>query len=616
MSTITAARGTPASLAPVESNRLAVALIATLMLACLLPYPFTTIILDAARDLVFAARIAQGELYPLQGPVINASAHLGPLWFYLLAPALATTKSTAAALALVGVLDALKFPFAYAIGQRVGGRSMGLFFALAMGFPNWSLGAVLLVTHTSLVQTTVLAAVLCAMRLHEHDTPGRWATLGLVLGLALHAHPATIVLFPLLLALFRAHPHTRWGGWMQRSLLLGTCLLLPFLPMLLHEARHGWPLLAQGARLPGIEISVGNSWQILVGGVVGGAALLSDHLVDPGWQAAVRLVLLGAAAVALCAVPLAWREARLRRAMDHCLLALVLGCIGLALLRERTPFYMALLLWPPVAGLMALGWHAAAVQFSRGKAALLALGWMLAVAGPGMIILRAQQGFMQVPTAALFDIANWRAPGDPKALLPAWQLDRLGHELCEQPGRVVLHAELGALFDAALGLSTRLQCGQTSRIGIGGGAEEAATHRLGLPPIALSRLGLRDGANWSQASRLQPRRVIAPATSASIPDGMRYPFRLQHSVPQQVHAWEFDAEPEETIVLTTPFRPYHRAQHLDAYANGQRQAPRLASYATSAFRCESCRAPVHWRLEVRTGLPEQVDIVTAVAPDR
>ncbi|MCI1730711.1 MAG: hypothetical protein LKM32_15425 [Chiayiivirga sp.] len=250
MSTITTARGALATPAPVASNALAVVLIATLMLACLLPYPFTTIILDAARDLVFAARIAQGELHPLQGPVINASAHLGPIWFYLLAPALAATKSTAAALALVGVLDALKFPLAYAIGQRVGGRSMGQFLALAMGFPNWSLGAVLLVTHTSLVQTTVLAAVLCAMRVQERDTPGRWATLGLALGLALHAHPATIVLFPLLLALFRACPVTDWGGWVPRGLLLGTCLLLPFLPMLLHEARHGWPFWRKARACP------------------------------------------------------------------------------------------------------------------------------------------------------------------------------------------------------------------------------------------------------------------------------------------------------------------------------------------------------------------------------
>ena len=581
-----------------------------LMLLCALPYAFTTIILDAARDLLFATRITQGEALPLTGPVINAVAYLGPVWFYLLAPVIAVTKSTAATLFFIGLLDALKFPLAYAIGARLGERPLGLWFALAMAFPNWALGGALLVTHTSVVQTAVLAAVYAALALQQRPSTPRWALLGLMLGLALHAHPATVVLFPMLLWLLVARRAAPWPLEVRGWCVAAAFAILPFVPMLIDELRQGWPIVQRWSHYSDHH-DWSHPWKVLLGSLVGGATLLSEHFTDAAWRWPMRALLLLSAVGGLAGLAWAARERAHRPLLWGSLAMLALGVCGLSVLRERTPFYMSLLLWPAAAALLALGWHALARQRVTVAGALAGAVGLLAVAGAALPILRAEQGVAQLPTAAFFDVARWDAPTDTKALLPAWRLDRFGRSLCARDERVVLHAEVGTLFDSALGLSMRLACGQTALIGIGGGAQASAGHRLGLPPRALRELGLSTDAGWSEALRRAPAAVIAGPTSASIPDGSSYPFRPQRAGEVQVHTWEFDAAPGQTMVLTTPFRPYDGAERLDVQANDETQTPRFDSYATSAYRCERCDAPVRWRVWVRTGFPERVDIVLA-----
>lgn len=583
-----------------------------LMLLCVAPYPFTTIILDTARDLVIAARIGGGEEWPLRGPIINAVGNLGPGWYYLLAPVLALTASTAATLAFVGLLDALKFPLAFVLGTRLGDRRLGASFALAMALPNWALVGALLATHTSVVQTAVLATALCALRLSDRDTFGRWLTLGLMLAAALHAHPATLVLFPLLGVLLWQRRRRPWRGELRGWAIAFVGALLPFLPMLVAEMREGWPLLQHFPRYTDAH-AFGNPLALASGSLFGGTLLPGEHLAAPTWRWPLHLMLALAISPALIGLALSWSQRRNRRLAATLFAALALGVFGLALLRERTPFYMSLLLWPPVAGLLAVGWDALAAagwQAWLRRSAMLA-SVILAASASGLLILRAEQGLMRLPTAAIFDVAQWRTPGDLKALLPAWRQDRLGRELCAARGPVVLHAEVGTLFDAALGLGARLDCGDTDGISIGGGAQHDADHRLGLPPQALRVLGLHPAPDWPAALRLAPTQVIAGSATETIPDGRRYPFRPQESGRPDTHSWQFESAPEQTLLVTTPFRPYDGAQRQEVRANGVIQYSRLDTYATSAYRCDDCVAPVRWHVRVRTGHPQRVDIVLA-----
>jgi len=67
---------------------------------------------DSVRDIAAALGIADGSQWPTTGPGLAFSAHLGPGWFYLLAPVAALSSSWLGVALFVAALASLKFPLA------------------------------------------------------------------------------------------------------------------------------------------------------------------------------------------------------------------------------------------------------------------------------------------------------------------------------------------------------------------------------------------------------------------------------------------------------------------------------------------------------------------------
>ena len=118
---------------------------------------------DFARDLHQATRVVEGGDWPLRGPVLAWTLHLGPLWYWLLVPPLAIARSVGAAVACVAILSALQFPLAYRLGSAVAGRMGGLAFAVVLSMPGLATLEGLWIAHPSLVPTASGLAV-CAVR--------------------------------------------------------------------------------------------------------------------------------------------------------------------------------------------------------------------------------------------------------------------------------------------------------------------------------------------------------------------------------------------------------------------------------------------------------------------
>ena len=55
--------------------------------------PFAITHLDLARDIGIALGIVDLERWPLSGPPLNGTLHLGPVWYYVLALPLWLTHS-------------------------------------------------------------------------------------------------------------------------------------------------------------------------------------------------------------------------------------------------------------------------------------------------------------------------------------------------------------------------------------------------------------------------------------------------------------------------------------------------------------------------------------------
>ena len=72
---------------------------------------------DSADELMRGYEMARGLAVPLQGPPLGQVLHLGPAWFWLMAPPLLLWKSWLAGALWVGFVASLKFPLAYACGS-------------------------------------------------------------------------------------------------------------------------------------------------------------------------------------------------------------------------------------------------------------------------------------------------------------------------------------------------------------------------------------------------------------------------------------------------------------------------------------------------------------------
>jgi hypothetical protein len=593
------------------ASRLSIAtLIAFLWLSAALPYPFATIILDIVRDLNAAAAVAYAGDWPLRGPVINNMFHLGPGWFYVLAVPLGLTGSIPVTLFLVGCLAGSKFLFAYLCGRRLHSTTFGLLWAVGLAFPGWSALSSLIVTHTSLVEASILATAWAALRVHDRGRLRDWLLLGAFLAVAFHAHPSTIAAAPLLATWAIVRLQRGWRhellGWLA-CLLPVVCALLP---SAVAEWREGWPAFsAVGAYAAGNSVSRGGLLELAFGAHVSGAAMVTDALAAPASSLALKSLCIAVAAIAAGGL--------LRALLSPARIFGIVLFAGYAtaliivwLLRDTTPFYMVLVLLPFASALWALG--LSQLYCSRGRPLVLAAVLVTIVLGSvqnGLLIVRAEQGLIALRSEQISNVRQHHAAISWHATLPAFRLGQLAKSLC-RPGLRVLHTELAALVDAALALPARLRCGNELNVGVGGGADLiGAQHLLGLTPGWLRRSGISPDAGWSDTRRLSPSRVIAAANTQSVPDGSLYPFRRRTRQPS-VHSWRFSAAPEQTVFVAHLYIVYDAAHTVAVRANGRIQQPLFQTSTTSAWRCDGCDSPVTWEVVAKADV-DRIDIVLA-----
>ncbi len=596
----------------VASHRdwVAISVIALLMLSHSLPYAWATVTLDTARDLAAAHRIVDGEML-LRGPQFNEMFHLGPIWFYLLAPVLALTKSQAWTLLWVGSLAALKFPLAYRIGKLSRNTELGLCLAGLIALPGWSSLGSVFPTHTVMVEAAVLFQLLLMLRLAIGASPTYWAWLGLASGLALHAHPSAA--FVLLLV-----PVVLWSrGRIFRLkeialVLLGALLFaLPLLPMLLAECRDGWPAFgpvlafAHNGRTP---FALSTAFNIAYGTFVEGPKVALD-LVDASIWTQCALISMAALA-ALGLVGNLRRSSRVERVLlALAILMLVALSLLLAGLRDYTPFYMTLVMIP-------FGGVAVALGLSRLPLVRVGILVMLALAVSGSVILisSAQSGRASINVARMFNVANATPKRVDAALLPAWQLDVLGDEFCSAKREQVLHGYLAMLYDASLALGPELKCGKRTDVMFAGPGGSASEHWLGLPPALARRLGIQQGRAWNDTPRsdveaLWPEKSLEPA------DRLHYPHHRGSGKPIVAHVWNVRSKAVSVLITTDLLYPY-RVNRVEAVFADQRPARQLATAnVTQVWICDHCSGTViDWEVRGISNDPDVLDIVAIARP--
>ena len=119
-------------------------------------------------------------------------------------------------------------------------------------------------------------------------------------------------------------------------------------------------------------------------------------------------------------------------------------------------------------------------------------------------------------------------------------------------------------------------------------------------------------ASWQDARTLRPKRVLAAEGTQPVPDGSAYPFRERGAGTPSVLAIEFAIDAGERVIVANAFTVYDGARTIGAFANGMRALRLHETNDVVVFACDGCAAAgkVDWRVEVETGWPDRLDVVT------
>ncbi|KFN51308.1 glycosyltransferase family 39 protein [Arenimonas composti] len=600
--------GTAAPAEPPAPPRLlvvAVVAVALLHVACFAWYVPNN---DFIRDLVHAGALAHGEALPLRGPTLNEAFDLGPLWFWLLALPLALGAGFAGTGVFVGVLSTLKLVFGWRLGTRLGGPWLALAVAALLLAPGWDLMHKLQLTHTVVLETLLLAAWLPLLTLWRGGGGRQWALFGGVAGLAGQAHPVAMLLaLPAAVVLWRRR--TRWRGdigWLASGLVLA---LLPLAPMLVAEWREGWPMLASietrwtapPDRPPTTPPQLG--WA-----VTGGVWTLLRALLPAGYAAVAGCALLVCVGIAAAGLPTLRGAPRLRRVAIPALLLAIVAIVLVALLRERTPSYMAVVLSPPLLFVLAAPLAALA---ARGRGGLFAatFGLLAALvagaAGSFGWIAATTSGHLVLPLQAIGDVRHVDRPGTALAGTPLHALDAIAAAQCDA-GVLRVHGELAALVDYYHALMFRLPCPGLDLALMGDDA--GARHWAAMTPHALHVLGFAE-AGWADAAALQPRRVIAPASGVRVAEVYDHAFPAVAPGAEVERVLAFDAAGDEAVAVYSPLFLSDAAHGTAASCDGEPVAPAVRTNAGALFLPPGGRG-CRWEVRAWSRVPDQLDVIT------
>jgi len=588
-----------------------------IVLVYLAGLPFSITHLDLARDVGIALDIARGTQFPLEGPVLASSFHLGPIWYYLLALPLWFTGSWLATIVFVGVLSASKFVLAYAVGARLVDRMFGLLWALALLLPGWNTFETMLMLHTSLIAAAMLMLAWCVVRFQETGSAFHAAAAGLLLALTLHAHPSTygLVLVAGLFVAYRA---------LARNHRIATCaaaaaaFVVPFVPYLVAQARTGFPDVPRAASYLAATDRTGSLFALpaFLRGVLltGPEAIAGDFFGERSlapWFFGIAYALVGAVALAGLA---RWLVRGVHRPLIGATVALIAWlAISVVVVRQSTPYYMTFVVLVPLAGLIALGLRAS-LELPLGRrlvAVAAAIAATLATATAFATSATLAAGAYPFAFYPLFDVKLPRSGGAPLPFVPAYAIAGSGDRLCPQR-EIVVHGAYAVHLLHDYAIEAALRCARGPVIHLIGRAPDGAPHIVGMSATIEAGLGLHSPQRLGPLALMPVEQVIAPAVGAVMSEPRRYPPAVGEYGPQKVATLTFDAGAGERVLVTQAYFAFAPGPSVVASVDGTPVGASARDALTTAFACPRCDPATRhrWTLDITTTAMDRIDVVT------
>lgn len=572
-------------------------LLAVLVLLALARAPYAAVHLDFARDLFVAWRFLRGEEVPLAGPVLAATIHLGPAWYWLLAALLGVLRSWLGVVLALGLLSALQYPLAYLAGKALHSRRAGLLWAVLLALPAWSSFEWMLPQHYVLTAPLVMAVLLCALRWQRRPRTKYLVGMALGLVLAVHAHPSSIgLVWIVLAALAAALPRRQLQPW--PLLLAALVALLPLLPYLWWSWHNGFADFRAGGDYLLDGQSTGSIWRaaaVLQAALLGGAAYWLDTLLQaPRW---LQWTLTG---VLTLSFALAAAAALLRRRALHIstwrLLALIAAvALTTALIRSATTYYMTtplrcVALGGVAAGLALLGETRLATLLRAGLVALVLIFQGAATVAADRYLANGSWPFN---FQALFDVASPGTEPMRLPLLPSYAMRASGEFLCARPA-VAAHGAYARhlLYDYAMEM--RLHCDRADVVV--GGADIERAHWLGLSKAVARQAGLAAPQRVGPL-HLFPVRQVLNGEAIGMPDRPLYPVHLPPTNERTTRTFVLELGAGEHVAVSE-MAFFIAPADVEFRAQGRSFVQRAGDGVVRVFGCGDCAAGEKVRVEL------------------
>jgi hypothetical protein len=584
-----------------------------IVLTCLIMVNSSSV-MDTALDIYTAWQIASGNNFPLERPMLGGLIHIGPIWFYVLALPMIFTKNWVAISVWVGLLSGFKYALAYACGQRLGSRNLGLIWACLLAIPNWTAINYLVFTHINLVETAVLFSFYSFIRWHQGER--HWfLIMCLSVGIGVHTHPSFYAVGLAFIPMIATTMYRKQlsPGYVVLGVLAAT---MPFIPYFISQHLQQWPdLHASGSYLESQAVS--NNWlgflDVSRGALVDGPIIALRYVLNLHglllWLSYVLIVLVMGVGFYLAVVNII----RFRRDNPAVLLlgATVVIIAGVTFIRAETPYYMTLVIYPPFCGLVAWGWSKCNFLPARPvKNTLVVLGVASLFGFSLATFAIGRSGHLQVSDKAMHNVRSHAVNEVSSSVyFPAWARSQLGAFICGLDKPAYFHGTASLLLEQSYALEAKMHC-DTNAVYIGGKGD--GQHFLGVSVRDAGRLGIASTGNTIGPLNLQKvTRIIAPDDVEKLPDGDVYPPRQFFHSESLGKTIDFTSGQDEMLAITNLYH-YWMPYSFQVFLNGTRREPIFANELTSYFRCTQCSANdiLNWRIVITAPKPELVEVVT------
>lgn len=191
---------------------------------------------DQNRDYGEVRKIASGHYVPL-GPIAKGVGgfYLGSLYYYVLAPGYLISHGSLSSLPLTSLsIDALFSGLVYVLLSSVIGKTRAFYTAILWTMSWFILDSSRISWNVALIPLWSLFTIYTLYQIIDHHSPKNFYLLGLLAGLTLHIHVATIPVIPIFIVLFYRHFRYSLKSW----LIFFLFAMIPVVPLCMYDLTH------------------------------------------------------------------------------------------------------------------------------------------------------------------------------------------------------------------------------------------------------------------------------------------------------------------------------------------------------------------------------------------